>query len=381
MTTTRHLMILVVALAVPLPSLSGDDLLVRAPGFPPTKVDAEGVIHEEWGAVALRLRLPQGAKQTGQHYAQEPVPTATTTVSAGPVTLAQTVYRAPIWPRGVDVLTAQLENTAPEPIEVCLDVILPEEVSLGERVGMLGGRAVLGLPRDAQPVRPERSWGCAGGVVPMPGWARPRGECDPAFRNISAGMGGVRISYRFAVPKGAMRTVVLGFCESHWSAAGVRPLEIYVEGTPKAESDPIAAWGRHDPGCLKFDAEDLNKDGRLQIVIAPHPRASDKNTILNVIWVFSPDVFVDTKEVLRGSLTSTAEYYVDVGGEKDQMLYEGKLSYKLRLEPNGRQSLTFLLASPGAGSVPNPETTTWTPETLRYAAEEVWAGWRTTQPE
>ena len=382
MKDARHLMIATATLALMAPGLAGSDLLLSSPGLTPSKVDSEGVVHEDWGTLALRIREPQGANLTGQRYEQDPVPTAITTLAAGSVTLTQTAFRAPVWPRGVDVLTTQLRNASDQAVAVCLDVIVPEQMTVGESVGVLHGRAVLGLPTGATPVREARAWGCTGGVVAMPGWARPKGQCDPAFRNISAGMGGVPIIYRFAVPEGSKRTVVLGFCESHWPSAGIRPLQIYVEGAAKSEIDPIAAWSRHRPGCLRFDAADLDRDGRLQVVVAPHPKASDKNTILNVIWVFSPDVYVDTRDVLHGKMTSQAEYYVDVGGEKDQLLYQlGKLTYQLRLEPNGERELTFFLASPGGSVVPNPATTTWTPANLRRAAEEVWAAHRTTKPE
>ena len=50
-----------------------------------------------------------------------------------------------------------------------------------------------------------------------------------AHRQIRAGMGGVPITYRFAVQTGEKRYVVLGFCESHWAEAGQRPLVINVE--------------------------------------------------------------------------------------------------------------------------------------------------------
>jgi hypothetical protein len=382
MRRTLHLTIAAASLALTTPGLVGSEVLLSSPGLPASKVDEQGIIHEDWGTVALHLRQPDGAKRIWQRCEQRRVPTAITAFSAGAVTLTQTAYRAPIWPGGVDVLAAVLENGASEAADVCLDVTVPEGVSFGELTGMLGGRAVIGLPKDAEPVRQELPWGCTGGVVSMPGWGRPNTPCDPAFRNISAGMGGVPIIYRFAVAPGSKHTVVLGFCESHWPSAGIRPVEIYVEGAPKAEIDPVAAWGQHGPGCLQFDATDSNNDGRLQIVISPHPKASDKNTILNVIWAFSPDVFVDTSEVLRGTMNSVAEYYVDVGGENDQLLYKGgKLAYQLRLEPNARQELMFLLASPGSRSVPNPENTAWTPQSLRRAAEEVWADHQTTKAE
>ena len=352
------------------------DITIGAPDLPPSQVDAAGDLHEDWGVVALRLEQPAGAAVSGQRHEMSPQPDLAarviTTVSAGPVTLTSSAYRAPIWPDGVDVLTARLENTADREVPARLQLVLPEQLDVGERIATLGGRPVLALPQDAQPQRRERSWGGAGGDVAMPGWAHPVGECDPAFCNIRAGMGGVPIIYRFAVPAGAKRTVVLGLCESHHVEARQRPLLLYVEGAPRAEVDPIAAWGRHVPGCLAFDAADADNDGRLQIVVAPHPQAVDRNPILNVIWVFSPDVYVNTDEVLRGKLSSVAEHYVDVGGERDQLLYEsGTLTYDLTLPAGAGQELTFLVACAGA-SVPNPETMAWTPESLRKAAEDVW---------
>jgi hypothetical protein len=348
---------------------------IGAPGMPLTVVDPSGDLHEDWGVIGLRLVEPSGTGARGQDFAPFPVPTVTTTVTAGSISLAAIAYRAPIWPDGVDVLIARLENNGAAETRARLQVALPEQVFVGERLALLGGRAVLALPKEPQPVRRERSWGCLGGDVPMPGWGRPEIECDPAFRNIRAGMGGVPIIYRFSVPAGAKRAVVLGFCESHHVEAGQRPLLVYVEGAPRAEVDPIAAWGRHRPGCLRFDARDANEDGRLQIAVAPHPQAPDRNTILNAIWVFSSDIYVDTDEVLRGELSASAEHYVDVGGTKDQSLYEGgTLTYDLPLAPGAKQELMFLVACPGA-SVPNPESMAWTQESLHRAAREVWRDW------
>ncbi len=351
------------------------DLLLGVPDMQPSWADADGALHEDWGVVALGLEDPAGAPAVSRRYEVSPVPTAVTETAAGAVTLTTSAYRAPVWPAGVDVLTARLRNRGAVETSARLQVALPERVGLGDRVGSLGARPVLALPAEPRPVRRELDWGCTGGVVPMPGWARPEGECDPAFRNIRAGMGGVPIIYRFAVPVGAERTVFLGLCESHWDAPGRRPVMLYAEGAPKAEIDPIAAWGQHKPGCLRFDARDADGDGRLQIVVAPHPQAEDKNTILNALWVFSPDVYVDTRDVLAGRASAAAEYYVDVGGEKDQLLYgSGPVTYEITLAPGAEQELCFLVACAG-GSVPNPEATPWTPVSLRRAAEDVWGDW------
>jgi hypothetical protein len=292
--------------------------------------------------------------------------------------MTQTAYRAPIWPGGTDVLAARLQNTGRENAAVVLTASVPETVALGEFLGVAGGRAVLALTADGvRARREERPWGCTGGVVALPGWARPQGSCDPAFSNIRAGMGGVPITYRFAVQPGEKRHVVLGFCESHWAEAGQRPLAIHVEGAPSIDVDPVGKWGQHGPGCLSFDGADADRNGRLEVTIAPHARAADRNTILNVIWIFPPDVTPKTEEVLRGEANEAAEYYVDVGGTKDQSLYkEGSLTYQLTIPAEAAQELIFYLGSPGGGPVPDPRTTTWTPQSLRRAAEEVWAAWR-----
>jgi hypothetical protein len=352
---------------------------IFSPGFPPSSVDADGAVHEDWGQAALRMVKPEGAALKAQRHETEGFPRVVTTFAAEGTTLVQTVYRAPIWPGGVDVLCARVANGGAAATEVVLELTSTAGLAFGESLGVLGARPVVSLPTQEGVERlmvDERPWGCAGGVVPLPGWAKPEGACDPAFRNISAGMGGVPITYRFQVKAGAERQVVLGFCESHWDAAGQRPLEILVEGAARSEIDPVGTWGRHKPGCLLFKARDANSDGRIAVTIAPHPKAADKNTILNAIWVFAPDAAVDTAQVLRGELTAAAEYYVDVGGEKDQLLFRGdKVTYRLAVPPNAERTALFLLACPGA-TAPNPTTMAWTPETLWKAAEDVWAGYR-----
>lgn len=349
------------------------DVELRSPGFPPSKIADDGSLIEPWGAVCLQIIEPQGAHVTEHRAEQAPMPMAITCVESGPVQLTQSVYRAPVWPSGVDVLEAVLANMGESPAKVQLELAIPAEMELGESLGSVKGRPSLALPAGLQPVREEREWGCTGGVQAMPGWAKPTAECDPAFRNISAGMGGVPITYRFAVEPGAKRTVMLGFCESYHPSAGIRPVVALVEGADKQSVDPVDAWGRHVPGVVRFDAADADRDGRIEVTVAPHPRASDRNTILNVLWIFDPSIPIDENKLIAGRLNEQAERYVDVGGEKDQGLYKsGNVKYLFQLQPKDQREFLFLIASPGCQSVPDPSLGLWDKASLRKAAAEVW---------
>lgn len=360
-----------------LPACAGAENELWSPGFPPSQVDASGTLHEPWGAFGLILSEPQGAGAAEQHYETSPIPVVRTIMTSGTVTLAQTAFRAPIYPGGVDVLLACASNTGAQPAEVKIALTMPDGMNMGTRVGVANNQQVLGLPLNLELTGKERAWGCAGGAVAMSGWAAPQGECDAAFKNISAGLGGIPIVYHFSVPKGEQRTVALGFCESFHMSPGKRPLMIDVEGTETQALDPLALWGRHVPGCLRFDAADANQDGHIDVTVGPHPNAEDQNPILNAVWVFPAGFSLEDKDLIAGKLNGKAEYFVDVGGQQDQALYEpGSLGYVLSLAPGASQEFLFLLSSPGGGPVPNPETMSWTPDSLRKAAEEVAKSWK-----
>lgn len=350
------------------------EALIGVPDMAPTAVADDGSLQEDWGRVSLRFDTDEPLAWE-QDVDVDPAPTVTTQTRWRECHLRLSAYRAPAWPRGLDVLTATVRNLSSQPAQARLVLALPDHVEVGEETGNVGGRCVLVLPADRLPERAARGWGWTAGGQAMPGWARPQGECDPAFRNIRAGMGGVPLIYRFTVPAGSAWTVALGFCESYWAQPGQRPVDVYVEGTERRQIDPLALWGQHRPGCLLFEARDENGDGQLQIVSAPVKSAPDVNPILNVIWLFSPDKYVDLDDLIRGKLNSVAARYVDVGGERDQAFFEpGSLRFPLALDPGAEATLTFLLACPGA-SLPSLETSHWTPQSLRRAAEDVWGDW------
>jgi len=270
----------------------------------------------------------------------------------------------------------RLAETAGQEIPVRLSLGLPETARLGAKTVSLGGRPVLGLPAGVAVSQATREWGWADDALAMPGWGKPAVECDPAFRNIRAGMGGVPILYRFKVEPKAKADVVLGFCESHCALPGQRLLICQVEGAPAQEVDPVARWGQHHPGALLFAASDANGDGMLELSVLAKPGAPDPNPILNAIWVFPEGTQPNLDQVIAGKLNALASRYVQVGGANDQPLAAGgRVEYALKLPARGTQELTFLVACPGS-SVPPPDQTTWTLEKLRQSAAAVWRDWR-----
>ena len=353
---------------------------LTSPGLAPSRMDDLGRLVEDWGTLSVMLSgagLPASAPVTVQGVKLDGrTPAAQAASQQGPVAITLTAFRAPVWPAGLDVLTVRLAETSGRDTPVQLSLTLPETARLGAKTISLGGRTVLSLPAGAQVSEAVREWGWADDAVALPGWAKPAVKCDPAFRNIRAGMGGVPILYRFKVGPKARANVVLGFCESHWALPGQRPLLCQVEGAPAQEVDPVARWGQHQPGALLFAASDANGDGMLEVAVLPKPGAPDPNPILNAIWLFPADTQPDLAQVIAGKLNAAASRYVQVGGDNDQSLAAGgQVEYALKLPARATQELTFLVACPGS-SVPQPEQTTWTPEKLRQSAAAVWGEWR-----
>lgn len=351
-----------------------------SPGFTPTRMDDQGRLIEDWGALGIKLtgdRLPSATPPAVQSVRlDQVVPAAQGRRQQGPVECTLTAFRAPVWPGGLDVLTVQLRETAGAEVRFDLALELPEGVRLGTKSVSVGGRMVVALPAKTTVAQELRDWGYDDEATSLPGWGRPAVDCDPAFRNIRAGLDGVPIVYRFKTPMRASFNVILGFCESHWAQSGQRPVVCRVEGAPTLELDPLARWGQHQPGAVAFAARDDNADGYLDLAVLPAPGAPDQNPILNVIWVFPPDPHPGLDSVIAGKANAQAWRYVDVGGTTDQSLRTGgTVQYAITLPANGARELTFLVACPGA-TLPAPDRSTWTPATLRQAAVEVWRDWK-----
>jgi hypothetical protein len=384
MNALRFLIGLTLLATVTFPANAADPpVTIHSPGFAPTVVDAQGRLLEDWGPVVVRLHgdgVTDGPIKVEAATLDGVIPAAKATADRGAFKVTATAYRAAAFPAGVDVLTVRVGEARGKVARVTLEMPLPEGAQVGASTVQFQGRTVLTLPSDRVTGRNLRAWGSCDEATSLPGWARPEGACDPAFRNIRAGMGGTPIVYRFPVaPKGSAR-VILGLCESHWTEPGQRPLTCQVEGAPAQDVDPIAKWGRHKPGALSFLGHDVNADGRLDVVVRTAPGASDRNPILNVIWVFPPGESPALEKVVTGDLNSAATHHVDVGGPGDQSIYPpGKVEYELALPAGASRELTFLVACTG-GSSPVPDASTWTPASLRLATRQVWRDWKPAPP-
>lgn len=123
--------------------------------------------------------------------------------------------------------------------------------------------------------------------------------------------------YGFKAEKDHRYSVVFGLCEGHHQASGQRILDLQIEGKTCKTVDMVAAKGRNVPAVFVFDAKDENGDGWIEVASSAAGDSPDKNTILNVLWVFEhgtappPDALIAGKDV-KGALAR-----VDCGGRDE----------------------------------------------------------------
>jgi len=142
-------------------------------------------------------------------------------------------------------------------------------------------------------------------------WAAPKVECDPAFRHIAVGFN-QSIRYRFRVFGPGPYTVVFGLCEGHWAEPARRPLDLQIEGKTRKSVDMVGEHGRNVPVLFPFEARDENADGWIDVAVAAAAGASDKNTILNVLWLFEGEA-PSMDELLLGQTSRRPLAHVNCG--------------------------------------------------------------------
>lgn len=130
-------------------------------------------------------------------------------------------------------------------------------------------------------------------------WASPAKPCDPAFRHIAVGFG-QPVHYRFRADPNNRYVVVFGLCEGWYSDAGKRILELQIEGRTRLTIDPAGEKGRNVPILCRFDAQDENGDGWIDMAVAASSKSPDGNSFLNALWIFPRDAEPNLEELESG---------------------------------------------------------------------------------
>ena len=136
-------------------------------------------------------------------------------------------------------------------------------------------------------------------------WARPPSGAEASFADIAVHRDG-SIQYTVSVSKGASRRIALALCEGWWNEAARRVQVLSVEGAQPTTVDTVADLGKNKAGAFWFDAKDTNGDGIIEITVEAAPQGTDKNTILNGLYVFAPDVPTDNEALLAGRMNALA---------------------------------------------------------------------------
>ncbi|MHC4642551.1 MAG: hypothetical protein ACYS32_12975, partial [Planctomycetota bacterium] len=136
-------------------------------------------------------------------------------------------------------------------------------------------------------------------------WARPNVACNGCFRDILVGSNRPLV-FSYRVEPNKKYRVAFGLIEGWHDKAGVRPLEIRIEGKVVRSVDLIAEHGKNTPVVFLFDAKNENGDGKIEMGIYSPKDAEDKNTILSGLWIFNAEDTPTDKEILTGGLDNGA---------------------------------------------------------------------------
>ncbi|MHC4315330.1 MAG: hypothetical protein ACYSW3_23030 [Planctomycetota bacterium] len=156
-------------------------------------------------------------------------------------------------------------------------------------------------------------------------WAQPNVACHSCFRDIMVGNARPLVFKYRAEPNKKYR-VAFGLIEGWHNKAGVRPLEIRIEGKVVRSVDLIGEYGKNTPVVLLFDTKDENGDGKIEMGVYSPKDAEDKNTILSGLWVFDAKAAVNQKDVLADNLDkrALAVMFPQETGKAIKLLFEEK---------------------------------------------------------
>ena len=143
-------------------------------------------------------------------------------------------------------------------------------------------------------------------------WASPTGEVDHAFSNVAIGWG-KPIQFRIKAPVKQPCTIIFGLCEGWHDTGGKRILDLQIEGQTRKTVDMAGEQGRNVPTLYAFDAKDLNEDGWIDLSVAANANSVDRNTILNVLWVFDGVKAPLRTDLIAGKSATRPLLHLDCG--------------------------------------------------------------------
>lgn len=170
-------------------------------------------------------------------------------------------------------------------------------------------------PTTAEPSRPPRVRRTgAQDAQALRAWARPSKPCDPSYADILVGYQGATLAFEIQVPPGTAAKVAFGLCEGWWAKPAQRPLKLSLEGGTARQVDPVQDFGQNVPGVYVLEGRDTDGDGKLEARVEAVAGAADRNTILNVLWVFTGELPPQDR-IIRGEANDAAYAYFPCGGE------------------------------------------------------------------
>jgi len=138
------------------------------------------------------------------------------------------------------------------------------------------------------------------GISGVPHWAQPVEGVSPEFRYVAWG-NNRPVAYRFRVPAGAAKRVMLGFCESYKKYLFQRTATMEVEGAATQAADLALNAPLNSPQVFLFDARDENNDGWINLRVFA-PQGQDPNSTLATIAVYPAGTTLSRTELVAGSL-------------------------------------------------------------------------------
>ncbi|MGD0091875.1 MAG: hypothetical protein ABSE73_18325, partial [Planctomycetota bacterium] len=156
-------------------------------------------------------------------------------------------------------------------------------------------------------------------------WAKPAVACDPLFHHILVA-NHQPLEFRIHAPPGQKLAVAFGLCEGWHKEPGQRILNLNIAGKTRKTVDMVAEKGQNVPAVFAFEDQEAGNDGQLDVAVTAAPGATDDNTILSALWVFTAAA-PPAEKLLDGTAGAAAAACIDaaaVSGPKreDQVLVQ-----------------------------------------------------------